>query len=148
MSDKTKKIVRGAGKAGPFYGAILGAFPQCGFSAAASSLYSSRIITLGTLISIYLSTSDEMLPILISQNVGIIPILKILGFLFIIYIALFIANMSGYYESKIRDQVIVTEEGIKEFEEKIQNGEEIDITSFLNNEREDYSSKCLCSEII
>ena len=49
--------------------------------------------------------------------------------------------MSGYYESKIRDRVIVTEEGIKEFEEKIKNGEEVDITSFLNNEREDYSSK-------
>jgi len=66
--------------------------------------------------------------------------LKILGFLFIIFMALFIANMSGYYESKIRDKVIVTEEGIKEFEEKVQNGEDIDITSFLNNERVDYSS--------
>ena len=53
---------------------------------------------------------------------------------------LFIANMSGYYESKIRDKVIVTEEGIKEFEEKVQNGEDIDITSFLNTEKEDYSS--------
>ena len=66
--------------------------------------------------------------------------LKILGVLFIIYIALFIANMSGYYESKIRDEVIVTNEGIKEFEEKVKNGEEIDITSFLNKERVDYSS--------
>jgi len=67
--------------------------------------------------------------------------LKILGFLFIIYIALFIANLSGYYESKIRDKVIVTNEEIKEFESKVQNGEDIDITSFLNNERVDYSSK-------
>ncbi len=68
------------------------------------------------------------------------PILKILMVLFIVYIALFIANMSGYYESKIRDRVVVTEEGIKEFEEKVQNGEEIDITAFLKNERIDYSS--------
>lgn len=68
------------------------------------------------------------------------PILKILGVLFIIFMALFIANTSGYYESKIRDRVIITEEGIKEFEEKIEKGEEIDITSFLNNEREDYQS--------
>lgn len=68
------------------------------------------------------------------------PILKILGVLFIIFMALFIANTSGYYESKIRDRVIITEEGIKEFEEKLSNGEEIDITSFLNNEREDYTS--------
>lgn len=67
-------------------------------------------------------------------------ILKILGCLFILFIALFIANMSGYYESKIRDQVIVTEEGIKAFENAIENGDEIDITSFLNTEREDYSS--------
>lgn len=67
-------------------------------------------------------------------------IIKILGGLFLIFIALFIANISGYYESKIRDNVIVTEAGIKEFEEKVQNGEEIDITNFLNNERVDYSS--------
>lgn len=66
--------------------------------------------------------------------------LKILGVLFVIYIALFIANMSGYYESKIRNDVTITDEGIKEFEEKVQNGEEIDITSFLNKDRVDYSS--------
>ena len=69
------------------------------------------------------------------------PILKIIGVLFIIFLALFIANMSGYYEGKIRDRVIITEDGIKEFEKKVQNGEEVDITSFLNSERIDYSSK-------
>ena len=53
---------------------------------------------------------------------------------------LYIANISGYYESKIHDRVIVTEKGIREFEEKIEKGEEIDINSFLNNERVDYSS--------
>ena len=67
--------------------------------------------------------------------------LKLLGVLFLVYIALFIANLSGYYESQIRENTIVTEEGIKAFEEKVQNGEEIDVTSFLNKEREDYSSK-------
>lgn len=67
-------------------------------------------------------------------------ILKVLGALFVIFMALYIANMSGYYESKIRDRVIITEEGIKKFEEKVSKGEEIDITSFLNTEREDYSS--------
>jgi len=67
-------------------------------------------------------------------------VLKILGGLFVIFMALYIANMSGYYESKIRDRVIITEEGIKKFEEKVSNGEEIDITSFLNTDREDYSS--------
>jgi len=68
------------------------------------------------------------------------PVLKILGGLFIIFVALFIANISGYYESKIRDRVVITEEGIKAFEEKVQKGEEIDITNFLNTDREDYSS--------
>lgn len=79
MSDKTKKIIKNAGKAGPLYGAILGAFPQCGFSVAASNLYCGRVITLGTLIAIYLSTSDEMLPILISEKVALSSIIGILG---------------------------------------------------------------------
>ncbi|MGN1298470.1 MAG: putative manganese transporter [Candidatus Scatovivens sp.] len=78
MSDKTRKIIKSAGKAGPLYGALLGAFPQCGFSVAASNLYCGRVITLGTLIAIYLSTSDEMLPILISEQVSFFTILKII----------------------------------------------------------------------
>ncbi len=68
------------------------------------------------------------------------PVLKILGVLFVIFMALYIASTSGYYESKIRDKVVITEEGIKEFESKVQNGEDIDITSFLNTKRPDYSS--------
>ncbi len=69
------------------------------------------------------------------------PILKILVALFIIYIALFIANISGYYETKIREKTTITEEGIKKFEEKINNGEEVSITSFLDDDRKDYSNK-------
>lgn len=78
-SDKAKKIVQKSGKFGPFLGSILGIFPQCGFSAMAANLYAGRIITLGTLIAIFLSTSDEMLPILLSEAVPIDVILKILG---------------------------------------------------------------------
>lgn len=66
---KTKRMIKNSGKAGPFIGAVLGAFPQCGFSAAASNLYAGRVITLGTLIAIYLSTSDEMLPVFLSEKV-------------------------------------------------------------------------------
>lgn len=77
--ERMQSTIRKSGKCGPVIGSILGAFPQCGFSAAASNLYAGRIITLGTLLSIYLSTSDEMLPILISENAGIGMILKLLG---------------------------------------------------------------------
>ena len=78
--ESTVKMVRKAGKMGPFFGGVAGIMPQCGFSAAASNLYAGRVITLGTLIAIYLSTSDEMLPLLISSDeVSVAFILKILG---------------------------------------------------------------------
>ena len=76
--DKVAKFVNRAGKWGPLAGGIAGAAPQCGFSAAASNLYAGRIISLGTLIAIYLSTSDEMLPIMISEKQPLELILKIL----------------------------------------------------------------------
>lgn len=77
--NRMQEMVQRAGKAGPVIGSILGIFPQCGFSAAASNLYAGRIITLGTLFSIYLSTSDEMLPIMISEKAPISMIMKILA---------------------------------------------------------------------
>lgn len=77
--NKTKELVKKSGKLGPLFGGILGIFPQCGFSAAAANLYSGRVITLGTLIAVFLATSDEMLPILISEAAPISLILKIIG---------------------------------------------------------------------
>lgn len=74
LNNKLKKV----NKIGPLLGGLLGIIPQCGISASASNLYITRVISLGTLISVYLSTSDEMLPILISHNVSIILILKLL----------------------------------------------------------------------
>lgn len=68
FSKKGKEKIKKAGKLGPLFGSLLGAIPQCGFSAMATNLYATRIITIGTLIAIYLSTSDEMLPILISEG--------------------------------------------------------------------------------
>ena len=84
MGHKTKHAIKKSGKWGPIIGSILGAFPQCGFSVSATNLYAGRVITLGTLIAVYLSTSDEMLPIFISEAVSPIIILKILGIKFII----------------------------------------------------------------
>lgn len=68
---RMQEIVKRSGKAGPAIGGLLGIFPQCGFSAAAANLYAGKVITLGTLLAVFLSTSDEMLPIMISENAGI-----------------------------------------------------------------------------
>lgn len=76
--DKAAALVKKAGHFGPVIGGLLGMAPQCGFSTAASNLYAGRVITMGTLIAIYLSTSDEMLPILISEKASIGVILRIL----------------------------------------------------------------------
>ena len=78
-SEKAKDTIKKSGKFGPLIGSILGAFPQCGFSVAATNLYAARVITLGTLISVYLSTSDEMIPIFISEGASITTLIKILG---------------------------------------------------------------------
>ena len=67
-SSKSIVAVRRAGTAGPVIGALLGVVPQCGFSAAAATLYSARVVTLGTLFAVFLSTSDEMLPIMIAAQ--------------------------------------------------------------------------------
>ncbi|MDY4693871.1 MAG: putative manganese transporter [Blautia sp.] len=74
-----REKIRTAGKFGPVWGGLLGVIPQCGFSAAASSLYAGRVITVGTLLAVYLSTSDEMLPVMISSAVPVVTIIKILA---------------------------------------------------------------------
>ncbi len=79
MGKKSKELIKKSDKFGPFIGSVLGIFPQCGFSVSATNLYAGKVITLGTLIAVYLSTSDEMLPIFISEAVYPIVIFKILG---------------------------------------------------------------------
>lgn len=77
--DKAEEAVRRAGAAGPVVGALVGIVPQCGFSAAAATLWAGRVITLGTLFAVFLSTSDEMLPIFLAEQVAPMTILKIMG---------------------------------------------------------------------
>ena len=77
--DKAEEAVRRAGAVGPVVGALVGIVPQCGFSAAAATLWAGRVITLGTLFAVLLSTSDEMLPIFLAEQVAPMTILKIMG---------------------------------------------------------------------
>lgn len=84
MGESTQRFVQTSGKLGPVIGSIAGAFPQCGFSAAAASLYSGHVITRGTLIAIFLSTSDEMLPVMLSQKAPVSLIFSIIGMKIII----------------------------------------------------------------
>lgn len=76
---KAQAAIQRAGAAGPVVGALVGVVPQCGFSAAAATLWAGRVITLGTLFAVFLSTSDEMLPIFLAEQVPLDVILKILG---------------------------------------------------------------------
>lgn len=87
-SDKKEKQIQKSGKMGPVIGGILGAFPQCGFSVSATNLYVGRVISLGTLIAVYLSTSDEMIPVFLSEAVPVVVILKILGIKIVVSIVM------------------------------------------------------------
>lgn len=87
--NKKKNILNNK-KYGPIIGALLGVIPQCGFSVMATNLFQSRVITFGTLLAVYLSTSDEMLPLLISNGVSFKLIIFILG------IKVFVGIMFGY----------------------------------------------------
>ena len=85
--DKTETLIRRAGVLGPLAGGALGAVPQCGFSAVAANLYTGRVITVGTLIAVFLSTSDEMLPIMIAGNIKISKVLLIIAYKCVVGIA-------------------------------------------------------------
>lgn len=108
-SEHAKQTIKKSGKWGPLIGGIVGIIPQCGFSASATNLYATRVISLGTLIAVYLSTSDEMLPIFLSEQVEFSVIMKILG------IKLVIAIIAGF----IIDLVIRLSSKEKDEEEKI-----------------------------
>ena len=107
--EKTKETIKKSGEFGPFFGALLGIVPQCGFSVSATNLYAARVITLGTLIAVYLSTSDEMLPIFLSEGVAIDSIIQILA------IKLIIGMVAGF----LIDLVLNLKNRGKQEEEKI-----------------------------
>lgn len=90
-ADKINSALKNTGKPGVLIGAVSAIFPQCGFSVIASGLYAKRIITIGTLIAVYLATSDETIPILLATPEKAHLIIPIVG------IKLFIAILMGYF---------------------------------------------------
>ena len=100
----SKKKLTKINKFGPLAGSLLGLIPQCGFSVVASTMYSAKVITLGTLYAIYLSTSDEMIPILIANQTDISIISKILFTKFIL--GLFFGILVDIlYKSKLKNNI-------------------------------------------
>ena len=101
FSDKMNKVIAKGDKFGSILGSLLGVVPQCGFSVVATNLYITRVISIGTLFSIYLSTSDEMLPIMISERmsfktiIGILVIKLICGIVFGFIIDLLFRKMKN-----------------------------------------------------
>ncbi len=89
-AEKMEGVLRKSGKIAPVFGALLGIVPQCGFSASAAGLYAGRVISLGTLVAVFLSTSDEMLPVLVAGGVGFPTVLLVLG------IKVAVAILAGY----------------------------------------------------
>ncbi len=122
------RAIVGASKIGPLFGGLLGAAPSCGFSAAASNLYSGGLLTTGTLVSVFLSTSDEMLAVMISERVDALEILKILGVKVAVAIAAGFA-LDGliriYYKVKYKEEYEPDrddESGEVDFEEGVSCG--------------------------
>ena len=109
-SDKVKGVMTRAGGFGPVVGGVFGAVPQCGFSAAAANLYTGRVITLGTLVAVFLSTSDEMLPILIAGNMKIGTVMLIIAYKCVVGIAMGFAIDVTMKLMKIRREEINIDE--------------------------------------
>ena len=107
-SNKVKSAIQKSGRCGPLIGGLLGIIPQWGFSVAATNLYATRIINLGTLMAVYLATSDEMLPIMISEGIPILTIVKILGIKLIIAVAVgFIIDLIIQARKKTEEERII-----------------------------------------
>ena len=105
LNKKNQQVLEKNKRLGPLFGGLLGALPQCGFSSMAANLFSARVITMGTVIAVFLSTSDEMLPIMLSEKTDIKVLLGIVGFKVIVGIIIgFIIDL--IYRKKLEKEEI------------------------------------------
>lgn len=108
--DKAELLVKQAGRFGPVIGGVLGIVPQCGFSVAAANLYSNRMITAGTLIAVFISTSDEAIPVLLANPQSVGKILPLVGAkLVLAAVAGLVIDFSGIFKTKKQDEEAVVE---------------------------------------
>jgi len=104
---KTRETIKKSGRLGPFIGSMLGCIPECGFSVAATNFYAARVISLGTLIAIFLSTSDEMIPIAIANGAPVSFIFLVIGIKVVISMfAGFIIDYVLRRKRKVEEEVI------------------------------------------
>ncbi|MBE6629706.1 MAG: hypothetical protein E7624_02515 [Ruminococcaceae bacterium] len=85
--DGVEKAIKRAGRVGPLWGGALGLVPQCGFSALAAGFYAGRVVSVGTLLAVFLATSDEMIPVFLGARVSVSKILIVLGLKLIVAVA-------------------------------------------------------------
>lgn len=113
FSKKIVSFLRYSKKIGPFIGAVCAIVPQCGFSIVASVLYVKRFISAGTLIAVYIATSDEAIPIIIAEPSGLGAVLKIIS------VKLFLAILAGYLTDFIfKADTVFSDENLDEVSEK------------------------------
>ena len=104
LTKKSEKIIKNSGKFGPVIGSTLGIIPQCGFGVVATNLYITKIISLGTLFAVYLSTSDEMLPVFIANKAPFSLIAKVLLIKYIV--GIIYGFIIDYFFNKKKQQKI------------------------------------------
>lgn len=105
-ADKINHFMKESEKSGPVIGSLASIVPQCGFSIIASSLYTGKMITRGTLIAIYLATSDEAIPVLLARPDKVWLVLPI------IFVKLVAAICAGYiidfiFKSKLNKDAVI-----------------------------------------
>ena len=120
INKKNEKVLIKYRKFGPFFGGLLGGLPQCGFGAMAASLFSNHVISMGCVVAIFLATSDEMLPIMLSHNISLLDVLKIISFKVVVGIIVgFIVDL--LYKRK-NDQITIQSECLHEHCDCKENG--------------------------